>query len=122
MIGEIRGATRPDEIVLIGAHLDSWDLGTGALDNGANVAMVHRHRASDAAARPPARRAPSGSRCGTARSRASIGSFGYTQTHAAELDRHVMASSYDIGTGRIIGFFTGGRPEMPPPSHARSRR
>ena len=37
------------------------------------------------------------------------GSYGYTLTHAAELDRHVMASSYDIGTGRITGFFTGGR-------------
>lgn len=40
VIGEIRGATRPDEIVLTGAHLDSWDLGTGALDNGANAMMV----------------------------------------------------------------------------------
>ena len=40
VIGEIRGSTRPDEIVIIGAHLDSWDLGTGALDNGANSAMV----------------------------------------------------------------------------------
>jgi hypothetical protein len=40
VIGEVRGSTRPDEIVVIGAHLDSWDLGTGALDNGANSAMV----------------------------------------------------------------------------------
>ena len=40
VIGEIRGSERPNEIVLIGAHLDSWDLGTGAIDDGAGVAMV----------------------------------------------------------------------------------
>src|SRR5690606_8921748 len=40
VIGEIRGSAREDEIVLFGAHLDSFDLGTGALDNGANVAML----------------------------------------------------------------------------------
>lgn len=38
--GEVRGRERPDEIVLIGAHLDSWDLGTGATDDGAGVAIV----------------------------------------------------------------------------------
>jgi Zn-dependent M28 family amino/carboxypeptidase len=40
------------------------------------------------------------------------GSFGYTRTHAAELDRHVMAAAFDIGCGKINGFFTGGRPEI----------
>ena len=40
VVGEIRGRERPDEIVLLGAHLDSWDLGTGADDNGVNAAMV----------------------------------------------------------------------------------
>ena len=58
------------------------------------------------------RRGPSGSRCGAGKSRASYGSFGYTLSHADELDQHVMASAYDIGTGRITGFFTGGRADM----------
>ncbi|MGZ7078469.1 MAG: M28 family peptidase [Thermoanaerobaculia bacterium] len=40
VIAEIRGSEKPDEIVLIGAHLDSWDLGTGAIDDGSGVAMV----------------------------------------------------------------------------------
>ena len=40
VIAEIRGSEYPDEIVLIGGHLDSWDLGTGAIDNGSGVAMV----------------------------------------------------------------------------------
>lgn len=37
VIGEIRGTERPDEVVLLGAHLDSWDLGTGAHDDGSGV-------------------------------------------------------------------------------------
>ncbi|HUP60061.1 MAG TPA: M20/M25/M40 family metallo-hydrolase [Thermoanaerobaculia bacterium] len=40
VIAEIRGRERPDEIVLIGGHLDSWDLGTGAIDDGSGVVMV----------------------------------------------------------------------------------
>ena len=40
VVAEIRGSERPDEIVLIGAHLDSWDLATGAIDDGSGVAMV----------------------------------------------------------------------------------
>jgi hypothetical protein len=41
------------------------------------------------------------------------GSWGYTQTHEAELDKHAMVASLDIGCGRITGFFTGHRPELP---------
>jgi Zn-dependent M28 family amino/carboxypeptidase len=40
VIAEIRGTERPNEIVLIGGHLDSWDLGTGAIDNASGSAMV----------------------------------------------------------------------------------
>ncbi|HEY3054119.1 MAG TPA: M20/M25/M40 family metallo-hydrolase, partial [Thermoanaerobaculia bacterium] len=40
VVAEIRGGECPDEIVLLGAHLDSWDVGTGAIDNGAGVTMV----------------------------------------------------------------------------------
>jgi len=113
VIGEIRGSTRPDEIVVIGAHLDSWDLGTGALDNGANSAMVidiarQIHRLGLKPVRTIRFALWNGEEQGL------NGSFGYTLTHAAELDRHVMASSYDIGTGRITGFFTGGRADMAP--------
>lgn len=40
VIGEIRGREKPDEVVLIGGHLDSWDLGTGAIDDGAGMAIT----------------------------------------------------------------------------------
>src|SRR5437660_10064032 len=40
VVGEIRGYEKPDEVVILGAHLDSWELGSGALDNGCNAALV----------------------------------------------------------------------------------
>ena len=40
VVAEIRGSEHPEEVVLIGGHLDSWDLGTGAIDDGSGVAMV----------------------------------------------------------------------------------
>jgi Zn-dependent M28 family amino/carboxypeptidase len=45
-VGEIRGAEKPDEVVILGAHLDSWDLGTGATDNGTgSMAVLEAARA-----------------------------------------------------------------------------
>ena len=113
IIGEIRGSTRPEEIVLIGAHFDSWDLGGGALDNGANAMMVldiarQIRRLGIRPSRTIRFALWNGEEQGLR------GSLGYTLTHAGELDRHVMTTSIDIGTGRITGFFTGGRPEMLP--------
>jgi len=113
VVGEIRGTRRPEEFVVIGGHLDSWDLGTGALDNGANAMMVlDIARQIRRLGLKPARTIRFALWNGE--EQGLLGSYGYTRTHAAELDRHVMASSYDIGTGRIIGFFTGGRAAMIP--------
>ncbi|HEU5042221.1 MAG TPA: M28 family peptidase [Gemmatimonadales bacterium] len=111
VVGEIRGGTKPDEIVVIGAHLDSWDLGGGALDNGANVSMViDIARQIRRLGIVPARTIRFALWNGEEQN--LLGSYGYTRTHAEEMGRHVMASSYDIGTGRITGFFTGGRSDM----------
>src|SRR5258708_36719681 len=40
VIGEIRGSEKPDEVVVVGAHLDSWDLGQGTTDNGTGTCIV----------------------------------------------------------------------------------
>jgi hypothetical protein len=113
VIGEIRGSTKPDEIVLIGAHFDSWDLGTGVLDNGANAMMVlDLARQIQRLGLKPARTIRFALWNGEEQN--LNGSYGYTLSHAAEMAKHVMASSYDIGTGRITGFFTGGRAELLP--------
>ncbi|WP_257456310.1 M20/M25/M40 family metallo-hydrolase [Archangium lipolyticum] len=113
VIGEIRGSTRPDEVVVLGAHLDSWDLGTGALDNGANVSMlIDVARQMKRLGIKPARTIRFALWNGE--EQGMHGSAGYVKSHEAELDKHVMAASFDIGCGRINGFFTGGRPELPP--------
>jgi carboxypeptidase Q len=113
VIGEIRGRERPNEIVLIGAHLDSWDLGTGANDNGCNVALVidiaRQMKRLGVQPRRTIRFA-----LFNGEEQGMLGSWGYTKTHRDELDRHVMASSYDIGSGRISGFFTNGRTALLP--------
>jgi carboxypeptidase Q len=112
VIGEIRGATRPDEVVVVGAHLDSWDLGTGALDNGANVvALIDVARQMKRLGLKPARTVRFALWNGE--EQGMYGSAGYTRTHEAELEKHVMVASFDIGCGRITGFFTNGRPELP---------
>lgn len=113
VIGEIRGSATPEEFVILGAHLDSWGLGDGALDNGCNVALVidvaRQMKRLGLVPRRTIRFA-----LWNGEEQGLFGSWGYTKTHAAELDRTVMASSYDIGSGRIGGFFTGGRPEVLP--------
>ncbi|MCP3959891.1 MAG: M20/M25/M40 family metallo-hydrolase [bacterium] len=111
VIGEIRGNESPEEIVVVGAHLDSWGLGTGALDNGCNVVMLidvaRQMKRLGIVPRRTVRFA-----LWNGEEQGLTGSWRYVQSHAEELDRHVMAASFDIGSGRITGFFTGGRPEL----------
>jgi hypothetical protein len=110
VIGEIRGSELPDEYVVIGAHLDSWDLGTGALDNGCNVALVidvaRQIQRLGLAPRRTIRFA-----LWNGEEQGLFGSWAYAQQHEDELGGHVMASSFDTGSGRIRGFLTNGRLE-----------
>lgn len=111
VIGEIKGSTQADEIVLIGAHIDSFDLGSGALDNGSNVTLVlDLARQMQKLAIKPRRTIRFALFNGE--EQGIFGSWGYTKTHADELDKHVIISTIDIGTGRINGFFTNGRKEI----------
>jgi Zn-dependent M28 family amino/carboxypeptidase len=110
VVAEIRGSERPDEIVLLGAHLDSWDLGTGALDNGVNCALVVDVARVIASGPRPKRTIRfvlfTGEEAGL------LGSHGYARAHRAELDRHVAVVIHDIGDGRITGYYTNGRPDI----------
>ena len=113
VVAELPGSSRPDEIVVLGAHIDSWDLGTGALDNGANVALViDVARQMRRLGLKPHRTIRfvlfNGEENGL------LGSHAYVDHHAAELDHHVMAMAIDLGTGAFDSFFTNGRPEMEP--------
>jgi hypothetical protein len=108
VVGEIRGYEKPDEMAILGAHLDSWELGTGALDNGCNVALViEAARAIKATGLVPKRTIRfilfSGEEQGT------IGSFAYVKSHAAELDKIRGVIIFDSGSGRVPGYSLGGR-------------
>jgi carboxypeptidase Q len=111
VVAELRGSQEPDEVVLLGAHLDSWDLGTGALDNGCNAALVvDVLRAIKAAGVKPQRSIRfvlfSGEEEGM------VGSHAYTVAHNAELDKIVGVVVLDSGIGRVTGFSLGGRRDM----------
>lgn len=103
VLAEIRGATRPEEIVLPGAHLDSWDVGTGAHDDGAGCVMVM------AAAR---RLIQDGHRPArtvrvvlyTSEEFGGHGGRSYLEDHRHELDRHVAALESDSGCFEPDGF------------------
>jgi hypothetical protein len=108
VVGEIRGYQKPDEAVILGAHLDSWELGTGALDNGCNAALViEAARAIKAMGLVPKRTIRfilfSGEEQGT------VGSFAYVRAHAAELDKIRGVIIFDSGSGRAPGYSLGGR-------------
>jgi len=111
VVAEIEGDTYPEEIVLIGAHIDSFDLGTGALDNGANVSLVidlaRQIKKLDITPKRTIRFV-----LFNGEEQGMYGSWGYTQKHIDELDNHVLASTIDIGTGAITGFFINGRKEI----------
>lgn len=111
VIAELRGRDRPEEFVIVGAHLDSWDAGTGAQDNAAGVAMVlEAARAIAAAGRPPRRSIRFALWGGE--EQGLLGSAAYAAAREDELDRCVAVLNADGGTGRIIGWTTPGREDV----------
>ncbi len=111
VIGEIKGSENPDEIIVVGAHLDSWGMGTGANDNGCNVTMViDIARQIKLLGIQPKRTIRFALWNGE--EQCICGSWAYTQQHEKELDKHVVTAAIDIGSGKITGFFTGHRPEL----------
>ena len=103
VIGEIRGATHPEEIVLLGAHLDSWDLGTGAIDDGAGCSIVMA--AAKLIAAQPRRPARTIRIVLYANEEFGLsGARAYAKEHADELPKHVLALEADLGAAKVWGF------------------
>ncbi len=107
VIGEVRGREAPDEVIVIGGHLDSWDLGTGAIDDGAGVAitaaalklieeMPRQPRrtirvvwwGAEEVSQPPPAQGLAGARH-------------YAETRRDEMANHVAISESDFGAGPI---------------------
>jgi hypothetical protein len=102
-LGEIRGRDKPDEVVVIGGHLDSWDVGTGAQDDGAGCALVMEAmrliRSLDVKPKRTIRAV-----LFTNEENGLRGGKAYAQTYKADLDRHVAAIEADSGGARPLGF------------------
>jgi carboxypeptidase Q len=113
VVAEIVGRERPDEVVVISGHLDSWDVGQGAMDDGGgSVAAWEAVRLMQRLGLRPRRTVrvvlwtneENGVRGGTA----------YRDTHRAQLDRHVLAIESDNGVFRPFGFrFQGPDASLP---------
>jgi hypothetical protein len=100
--GEVRGSERPDEIVLIGAHLDSWDLGTGAIDDGAGVAIVLGAAHLIAQLKPHPKRTLRVVLFGA--EEMNYSGPAYARMHADEIPHIVLASEADFGARRVYTF------------------
>jgi carboxypeptidase Q len=113
VIGEIRGSSKPDEIVLLGAHRDSWDLGTGAIDDGAGCGIViEAARLIGTLPKHPARTIRV---CLYANEENGLaGGKAYFKTHQAELDRHAAALESDSGTDYPVGLAWTAGPSAEP--------
>mgnify|MGYP003385583583 FL=1 len=106
VIGQINGREKPDEIVLVSGHLDSWDLGTGAIDDGAGVAITTA--AAQLIGQLPERPRRSVRVVLYANEEQGIwGGKAYAKAHQHELDRHYYASESDFGAGLIWQFDVG---------------
>jgi carboxypeptidase Q len=103
VIGQFNGREAPEQKALIGAHLDSWDLGTGAIDDGAGVGIV----VAAAKAIMALSERPKRSIRVVLFANEEQGLWGakqYAEKHRADATNHIFASESDFGAGRVWRF------------------
>jgi carboxypeptidase Q len=110
-VAEIKGSQKPGQVVILGAHLDSWDLGTGTTDNGTgSMVVLEAARAIARSGIKPKRTIRfilfSGEEQGL------LGSRAYAEAHAAEADSIQAVLVLDNGTGAVTGQALQGRTEL----------
>lgn len=106
VIGEIIGTEKPEEIVLVSGHLDSWDLGTGALDDGAGIGI------SAGAAQVVLESGLKPKRtirvvAFGAEEVGLLGGFAYAERHKDDLKNHILATESDFGAGPVYEVRSG---------------
>jgi carboxypeptidase Q len=106
VIGEITGRSKPEEVVVIGGHLDSWDLGTGAIDDGAGVAITMAAGQLIGQMQQAPKR--------TVRviafaneEQGLLGGYAYAEAMKAAVDKHQIGAESDFGAGRIYALQAG---------------
>lgn len=113
VIGEITGRSKPDEVVVIGGHLDSWDLGTGAIDDGAGIAITM----AAGAAIGDLKQAPKRTIRVIAFANEEQGLLGgkaYAEAMKGVMDKHQLGAESDFGAGRIYALHAGVSAESRP--------
>lgn len=100
VIGEITGTEHPEEVVTLGAHLDSWDVGTGAIDDGLGVAMTmgavhHILQLPNKPKRTIRVILFAAEEVGLA------GAKDYVVKHKGDMNKHVIGAEWDFGNGKI---------------------
>jgi len=111
VVADLKGREFPDQIVIVSGHLDSWDLGTGALDDGAGCVMAMQAVQLIKQLRLRPKR--------TIRvvlwmneENGLMGARTYAIDHRNEMANHFAAIEADIGSGRPMGFYASGKPEI----------
>jgi carboxypeptidase Q len=113
VIGDLKGSEHPEQIVIVSGHLDSWDLGTGAIDDasGVGVAMQAAQLLKQLNLRPKRTLrvvAWMNEENGVAGGRT------YAENHKADAANHIAAIESDLGAGHPLGFEVKARPEVMP--------
>ena len=111
VVAELRGRERPDEVVVIGGHIDSWDVGQGAMDDaGGVVAAWEAVRLMKTLGLRPRRTVRV---VGWTNEENGVdGGRAYAKTHAAQTDKHVFALESDNGVFRPYGIAAVGSDSM----------
>ena len=113
VVAELHGREQSDDVVMLGAHLDSWDFATGAQDNGSGVAQVIETARAIAALGTAPRRSVRFA-LWASEEQGLNGSLAYVRAHGAEM-RHVVAYlNTDTGAGRPRGWLVGGSEAITP--------
>lgn len=109
VVAEIKGSEKPDEVIIMGAHIDSWGLGTGANDNGCNVTMTmdmaRQYKKLNIQPKRTIRFI-----LWNGEEQGMFGSQAYTQQH--NMKDIKLTLTVDIGSGNIDGLFTNSRPKL----------
>ena len=107
VVGEIRGHERPDEVVVVGGHFDSWDVGTGATDDGGGCVVTWEALRLMKKLNLRPRRTVRVVLC-TNEDNGMRGAIADLERHRADLDKHVLMLESDSGVFRPTGFgFSG---------------
>jgi Zn-dependent M28 family amino/carboxypeptidase len=113
VVGDIRGTEFPEQVVVVGGHLDSWDLAQGATDDGCGVATtLGAAEAIMTSGFKPKRTIRFV--LFTGEEQGLLGSLAYTKTHASEMANHLGAVILDNGQGPVVSLNLGGHKDLIP--------